>query len=224
MTMVPAFIFGVDLGEVRDFSAVSAMRVRIDPVTRKPHYVLGLLERHNGANKEGLSRYAMPGRDFYELLGAHLLAQVDDPRLPYHKRSSLAVDGTGSGREAVKRFLRGRLSRVVPLFPLQIRREETRDGQRDSGFIQVSRKTLLTTLALVMDSGRFTAVEGLDLWRDFKNESTAARIKEPRGGDPTAGPRLTKHDDLAFSVGMGVWIIERISQQGVGGYVPVRYQ
>lgn len=226
---LPTFIFGVDLGEVRDFTGIAALRVRFDQVRKKPEYMLGVLERHNAAHKEGLAAHAMPGRDFYEIVGAHLLAQVDDPRLPYHQSitgvpPAIAVDGTGSGREAAMRFLRGRLSRVASLFPIQIRPGDVKSGQRESGFIQVSRRDLLTTLACVLDAGRFRHVDGLPLWKDFERESLSAEIKETRGRvDPSAGPRLAKNDDLVFAVGMPVFVCERLAQQGLGGYVPVRY-
>ncbi len=222
MPLPKPYLWGIDLGEVRDYTGVAVVRARLQK--GKPYYTLGVLERYNGGARGILQTYAKPGLDFYELLSAHLVAQLDDEAKPYRGQSALVVDGTGSGREATIRFLRGRLARIAPIYPLQIRPGELLGArQRDSGFIQVTRKDLLGTLAAVLDSGRLAAIDGLEAWPELRAEMLSVRLKEPRSGAADAGPRLAKNDDLALALAMCVWAGDQMARQGTGGYVPVRY-
>ena len=191
-----------------------------------PFYTLGVLKRFNAADRGELVNHHIPGLDFYETLGRFLLATFRNAEKPYKGNSCLVVDGTGSGRDATTRFLRGELSRTVPIFPLQIRSGETTAGQHRSGFIQVGRREVLTCLHSVLDSRRLVAVAGLDLWPMLQKELLSVRYKEPRkdGQKPDDNPRLSAHDDLALSIAQAVWIVEKRATSGVaGGVFPVRW-
>ncbi len=228
------YVWSADLGEVKDYTAIAALkveRVRRPGDSRSfdaahPFYTLGVLKRFNAADRGELQAHAIPGLDFYETLGRFLLATFRNPDKPYHENSCLIVDGTGSGRDATVRFLRGELSRTVPIFPLQIRSGETTSAQRRSGFIQVGRREVLTALHSVMDSRRLAAVAGLDLWPLLQKELLAVRYKEPRkdGVKPDDNPRVSAHDDLALSIAQAIWVTEKRATAGVGGGVfPVKW-
>ena len=215
------YIWGVDLGEVRDPSAVAVISRTFRD--RRWWYVLGGLWQ---PGPEDVAPFRAPGGDFYEGLQGWL-CNMQAPHLPHGARvpylghSWMCVDGTGPGRDATIRFLRGRLARTVKLTPFQIRRsEDVAARQKPTGFYLTSRKDLIVTLDSVRDAGRLAFVDGLPLQRLLDKQLSDFRIKE----SPEDGMKRSDHDDLAMALAMAVTLAERITQVGPGGLTPVRYE
>jgi len=215
------YVWGVDLGEVRDPSAIAVIsRTYRDG---RWWYVLGGLWQ---PGPDDVAPFRNPGGDFYEGLQGwlcqwHTPLYPPGARVPYAGHSLMCVDGTGPGRDATYRFLRGRLARTVRLIPFQIRRsDDVTAKQKDNGWYQTSRKDLIVTLESVRDSGRLAFVDGLPMQKLLEKQLSQFRIRESADD----GMKRADHDDLAMALAMAVTLAERITQVGPGGLVPVRYE
>lgn len=212
------YVWGVDLGYVRDPTAVAVISRTFRD--RRWWYVLGALWQL----KEG-DIDARQGVDFYEALSGWLCGMqspVHPPgaRVPYLGHSLLAVDGTGPGRDATFRFLRGRLAKTVRMVPVQIRASSDAVGkQGDDGWFRTSRKDLVVTLDSVSESGRLSFVGGLQHQKELEKQLVNFRIKESADD----GFKRDDHDDLAVALALAVTLAERLTQVAPGGLVPVRY-
>ena len=215
------YVWGVDLGEVRDPTAVAV--ISREYRQRTWWYVLGGLWQ---PSPDDVAQFRRPGADFYEGLQGWLCNHFDtrEPRgarIQYAGNSALGLDGTGPGRDATVRFLRGRLSQVVRMVPFLIRPgDRVNSKQGENGFLSVTRKDLIVTLESVRDSGRLAYVEGLELESALNKELENFRIKET----PDDGLTRNDHDDLAVALAIAVTLAERMAGVGPGGLVSVRYE
>jgi len=213
------YVWGVDLGYVRDPTAVAVIsRTYRDG---RWWYVLGGLWQITEGDLD-----VQQGADFYESLSSWLCAMQTPTRpvgarVPYLGHSLMAVDGTGPGRDATFRFLRGRLAKTVRLVPVQIRASSDAAGKQGAdGWFRTSRKDLIVTLDSVSDAGRLSFVGGLEHQRELDKQLINFRIKETVDD----GFKRDDHDDMAVALAMAVTLAERLTQVAPGGLVSVRYQ
>lgn len=227
------YIFGVDLGRVKDYTAIVGVRMDWGLIGKRPSYSVGFIQRFNETSGAHiLAPYAHPGWDFYTQVHAHLCSLFEENTLPdgrvnrRYANSDVVVDGTGSGYHVAHQFGTGKLARIAGLKVLMIRAGDTKVRQRESGRIVVGRSELVDTVALV--APRMAWVPNADATEQqiemVKDEMKAVRRKEPRGDVQTdMRTRGSDHDDTVLALAMALWVGERTWESGAGGLVNVRW-
>jgi len=207
-------IVSLDLGQVKDFSAVTVTEYR------EQNYIVRAGERLREDDCFQLTPYQRNGRSFYDALLLYLMSKFDGPMKRIDPSEAiLVIDFTGPGREVARIWLKSQLSRMVKTYGVQIRAAETKNIQRDSGLIQVGRAQLLTQLSILTSAKRLQFDESLPILAELQHELVNARTKEPRF--PSDGYRSNVKDDLVFSLAQGVFIAEKLRVQGQAGFIPV---
>lgn len=216
------YIWGVDLGEIRDPSAVAVVERAV--VNNRWYYDLGALWQPGA---EDVASFRRPGADFYEALQAWILHWQSPTfprgaRFPYLGNSTLFVDGTGPGRDAAYRFLRGRLAREMPMKPIVIRPGNVRGKQSDNGWYMTSRQDLVGTLDSVRDSGRLSmSLTQTPLMRPRIEAQLSKFAADER---KEVDLKRSDHDDLAMALAIAVTLAEAWAGCGPGGMVSLRHE
>lgn len=213
------FIWGLDLAESEDFTALSLLKVVPKP---KNEYQVISLERFNSRLPGILEKFGAPTDEYWSRVIEFLVARIGHPTV--RLECCLAVDATGIGRRVLDMLLRSPALRQtgVMLWPFQIRSRETKRFQRQDGLIQVSRADLLSGARLLMGQGRLRIAASLPEAATLRQELLFVRPDERRQeGD---GPARTRaHDDLVLSVALAADLGETLTNRAVGGILPIRW-
>ncbi len=181
MTLLyPKFIFGLDLGQSRDHTALTAVDLvytdhGLDPVT---------MERKRWPKLRLLFAARLPLGTDYVLVPSHvkrLIAEVQR-RQPFGSGSKvdldLFIDAAGPGRPVVDLLRAGHQSVVHP------------DGK-----LTIPRRELIANLRMVFEAGNLRIHPGLQEWPSLREELLSISLN---GGQAT-------HDDLAIALALAVW-------------------
>lgn len=213
------FVWGLDLAESEDFTALALLKIVPRP---KPEYQVVSLERFNARLPGVLDKFGTAQEDYWTRVISYLVARIGHPSV--RLESCLAVDATGIGRRVLENLLRSPALREtgVTLYPFQIRARETRRFQKQDGLIQVSRADLLSGARLLMGQGRLRIAAALPTADTLKQELLLVRPDERRqDGDGPARSRA--HDDLCFAVALAADLGETLANRAVGGVLPIRW-
>ena len=220
------YIFGLDLGRVRDPSALCVLQ-RIKPEQPGPlRYRLGVLETYSESEPGIVAQCPLKNVDFYERLGWHICRMlasrdVPSPRIPFAGYSAVAVDGTGPGRNATLRFAGSEMDRLAkPLQGFVIRSGISLSSHESrGGFHAVTRIELLTTAQCAMDAKRIEFVKGLPLRKELDKQLGTVDFN-PHANDPAAGAtRPLVHDDLVMALALAVYLGDYLGTADTSGGV-----
>lgn len=213
------FVWGLDLAESEDFTALSLLRVL--PRQKNEYHVVSL-DRFNARLPGVLSKFGADTDEYWSRVTEFLVARVGHPSV--RQECCLAIDATGIGRRVLDLLLRSPALRGtgVMLWPFQIRARETKRYQRQDGLIQVSRADLLSGARLLMGQGRLRIAATLPEAATLRQELLLVRPDERRQeGDGPARSRA--HDDLVLSVALAADLGETLANRAVGGVMPIRW-
>jgi hypothetical protein len=193
----PDYIAGLDLGQARDFTALSILKRTECPHPEKPermvrHYAVVHLQRWK-LNTE------------YTDIVADLAQLCARPELP---GGTLVVDATGCGRPVVdmiaKAGLRLRIARVT------IHGGHAANYKRGEGWF-VPKKDLVATMQALVQANRFQVLQTLPEAPAFGRELQNFRVKVnlTNGNETYEAWRDRDHDDLVLSVALACWFGER---------------
>lgn len=216
------FFLGLDLGEVKDFTAFAAIEVVGGP--GGPLYRLIGLERFKSdVNTEILDRVSdsSVSLSYWDRVVRYLARHLRSHQ--FHRNSLLGIDATGIGRPVVRMMLESPMVQETgtPIYPFEFRGNGSREYQRQNGLIQITRRTVLSSVQIVMGQGRLRIPEKLREAEVLRRELLSVRIEE--GRQDHLDERTREHDDMVFAVALPVHLAETLAKQGVGGWVPVRY-
>jgi hypothetical protein len=195
-----SFIIGQDLGQAVDYSA-RAFIERTQALTQlddrrgeyfEDRYVIRKLERP--AKK---TKYTDQVTD----LSAQLKSEVI-------KDADLVVDATGVGRPVID------IMRHIGLSPIPVLITGGSDVNQSDGFWRVPKKILVSTLAIVLQSGRLQIVSGLALRDVLQREMMAFKVKVHKNAHETYDAQEGEHDDIVIAVALAVWWGERTAKGG----------
>ena len=190
----PMWYFALDLGQRLDHSALAVLYLCWVAHGRCPVTFEYLFEPQ--LNVCFLKRFPL-GISYeclYELLKERL--EEFDPTLPV-KSKQLIIDAGGPGPPIVDR-LRRNLSDSVTIKPVIItggKGANTLAG----GYIGLPRRTIVSTLQLLMAANSLKCEDGLEGWQILKEE-----LLELSGND-TQPEDKSAHDDLAIATGLAAW-------------------
>jgi hypothetical protein len=181
-------LIGVDLGQSRDYTAIAVLRKS----WQEPQPV------YHGIHLERL-----PLGTRYPAIVARLRQLVADPQL--RENQELVVDATGVGTPVLDMLHYEGLyaSGVMITGGLA----ESSDGEVD----HVPKRNLVSTLQLLMQSGRLKFAADLRLADQLIEELTAFQVSLTPAGNDTYGVwREGKHDDLVLAAAIAAWKGENV--------------
>jgi hypothetical protein len=201
------FIVGLDLGQARDYTAISIVDKRVITreiaqqygfesthrvsTTRVNHFRMGHLER---------LRLGTSYPDVAAYVGTLLKGLPARPRPP-----ALVVDSTGVGRPVVDMLRAARLRPVAVTI--------TGGNFSTEGFaaeLSVPKRDLVSTLAVVFQSGRLKISSRLAAGQQLVDELIGFRVRvSARGHDSYGSETESIHDDLVIATALAVYFAER---------------
>lgn len=180
------FLIGVDLGQARDYTAIVVIQAFDHKGKRE--YDLRHLER---------PELGTP----YPAVVERIAEVVTDKKLG--KEVSLVVDATGVGRPVVDMMR----ERGLRPFPVTITASTT-EGDR------VAKRDLVSTLQVVLQTGRLKIAHGLPLAPVLVKELVNFKAKiSAEGRDTYEAWREEVHDDLVLAAALALWWGERITSK-----------
>ena len=194
-----AFVAGLDLGKVADFSALAVLEKRPAPApTRRRRHL-----------------YAVRWLETWELGTAYaaiiagVKARFDTPALRW---SALAVDYTGVGTAVVEQIRGVRVpARLHPVLITAGHTVQPPDPQADPPRREwhVPKKELVSTLLVLLEAGLLKwDAKRLPNARRFEKELSDFRVTVTRARNETFGADGSQHDDLVLAVALAAWLGE----------------
>jgi hypothetical protein len=180
-------VFGLDLGQTSDFSALALLardRAGVYAVTHLRRWQLG-------------TRYTDVVRDVAALT-----------RKPPLHNPPLVVDGTGVGAAVVDLFLEADMpGRVVPVVITGGARASL---DAETGRLHVPKRELASTLQVLMQSRRLVVARGVELAETLAREMANFKVKVTASANETYEAwRSGDKDDLVLAVAVAAWVAER---------------
>jgi hypothetical protein len=200
------WINGLDLGCAQDYTALACLEQQrvCDPITKEPGRKWTYQVRH-------LERYDL-GQSYPTMIE---LAKKTLEKPPL-TGSRLAIDFTGVGRPVLD---------IINLIGLPVKRVPilitgghaiTRDA--DTGAYHVPKKELVSTLQILMQSGRLKIAKSMPLADKLSTELSNFRVKITASANESFGAwRDGQHDDLVLAVALACWLGENVGGGDVKG-------
>ena len=214
--MMPSFYLGLDLGQQKDYTALSI----VEPVSPPPQEVMDDLWPYRVATLP--SEAQVPALHVRHLerftLGTKYPAIVD--RVGQRMRALaadtlLVVDATGVGRPVVDMFVKAELE------PMAITITGGTTPSRDGHDWRVPKRDLVSTLQVVLQTGRLKVAKDLPEASILVQELLNFQVKITDAANDTYGAwREGTHDDLVLAVAMAVWVAEYQRQQTIAPLDP----
>jgi hypothetical protein len=200
------FIVGLDLGQVRDFTAMSVMEIvrgvttelvqqGFEPPTTKQSQRKLYHLRH-------LQRLPL-GMPYPEAI--NVVSRTIESLPARARRPVLVVDQTGCGRPVID------MMRAAHLRPIAITitagHAETSPASNEH---HVPKRALVSSLLVLLQDRRLRIAKGIPEAETLMNELMNFRVKiSDRGHDSYGSWRESIHDDLVLSVSLAAWLGER---------------
>jgi len=199
MSMNEVFYAGLDLGQSRDWTALAIVQrhASLSGARGDAHYQVRHLER---------PPLGTPYPDVVELVAARL-------RMLPPKSARLVIDATGVGAPVVDMVRRADLG-GTPIVAVTITGGNAahRDGHRAAS---VPKRDLVSTLQVLLQSGRLKIAEGLPLARllsvellNFRATISLAGHDSYAAGAEAAWREAGTNDDLVLAVSLACWVAE----------------
>jgi hypothetical protein len=192
--MPPVYLFGLDLGQAQDYTALAVVEFRQPPViSGEPS---GRAEHHC----RHLERWELGTS--YPSIAKDILAKTS--RL-YGCR--LVVDSTGVGRPVVDMLHEMGLSPIGVTITSGLN-----SGSDGEGGYTVPKRDLVSNLQVLLQTGRLKISEALPDAAMLRDELLRFQVKiTPAGNDTYAAWREGAHDDLVLALALACWYGERHS-------------
>jgi len=191
------FVFGLDLGQAADRTALAGLELAED----RQSYCLRLLKRWHLKTP-----YPVMVDDVEKLLSHPTVAGC-----------RLIIDQTGVGRPVVDLF---RASGKLRIVPVTITAGQTAHEIPEERRWNVPKTDLVGAVIAALGTGALTVAEGLAEWPTLLKEIESFKMQITKAGAETfgaAGWREGAHDDLVLALALAVWSIRRI---GSGLWAP----
>lgn len=181
------FVIGLDLGQVRDYTALAVIE---RPATRDGAFAV----RH-------LQRFAL-GTPYPEIVKLVLM-------LREHLGAMLVVDQTGVGRAVVDQFIDG-LGDVAGRFqPVTITAGRTVQVD-ERGHLRVPKVELVAVVRSLLGNSRLRIARSLSHAETLARELARFQVKITKGRREIFGAwRQGAHDDLVLALALAAWWCEK---------------
>lgn len=211
------WISGLDLGQAADFTALAC----IEQQREKPRESPSVIEAIAGLAGRSVAKWTYQVRHMerYEL-GTPYPAMIEAAKKTLEreplKGCRLAIDFTGVGRPVMD---------IINLIGLPVRKQpilitggHTVSKDKDTGAFHVPKKELVSTLQILMQSGRLKIAKGMPLADKLSTELSNFRVKITASANESFGAwRDGQHDDLVLAVALACWLGENVGGGDVKG-------
>jgi hypothetical protein len=197
---------GLDLGQSADYSALSVVERHLGGDEVPPDGVaLEVGQRRPPAyHVRHLQRWQL--HTPYPDIVRDVVAMMRHPAVGPPGVASLVVDYTGVGAPLVDLFLRAGLGRQLLACTITAGNDVTLPGP---GEVHCPKRDLVSTLAVLLQSGRLKIAKGLPEATTLGQELAGFQVKISAAGRDTYGAwREGAHDDLVLSVALACWAAE----------------
>jgi hypothetical protein len=198
---MPEFFLGLDLAQPGDFTALAALEATEHPDGEGRFYGVRHLHRWPlGTPFTGIAA------DLNALLTRP--PQTKPPHdAPPLSGCVLAVDGTGVGQPKLEFFRRAGLPAELRSVFVTAGNLDTHD---DTGYYHVPKKSLMSTLDLLLDTRRLKICRDIPLAAGLEKELSSFGAKGKGARRETFECwREREQDDLVLAVALAAWIAER---------------
>jgi hypothetical protein len=193
-------LFGLDLGQLSDFSAIAVVKrsLAIDenglPITTALGY------RESQFDVLALRRY--PLRTPYTDIVMHVVAQVSRRELGPFPR--LVLDATGCGRPVADMFRAALDPADVEIHAVTI--TGGRDWERRGWEWRVAKVELVGALRAALESRRIKVARGVANADALKRDLLDFRVKLTAAANETYAANEGTHDDLVTALALPIWL------------------
>jgi hypothetical protein len=201
-----AYIIGCDLGQANDFTALSILeRHRVTSTTDEQRGFeppTSITRTRNVFHLRHLQRLRL-GTSYVDV--CDIVATMLKSLPPAKQRPALVVDATGTGRPVIDVMTKAGLR------PIAITITGGFDENRVlSNDWRIPKRNLVSTLAVLLQSGRLKVAPDLAEGETFVSELSNFKVKiSASGHDSYNAWRESVHDDLVLSVALAAWWGER---------------
>jgi hypothetical protein len=199
-------VVGLDLGQATDYTAVSVIeKLKIDntEIVQKGFEaptVVGSIKRVCHLRHLQRLKLGTSYPEIVEIVGTLLKALP-----PAKVAPALVVDATGTGRPVIDMMVKSGLRPIA----VNITGGNV-ENYAGSNWWNIPKRNLVSTLAVVMQSGRFKVSPDLVEAETFISELSNFKVKiSASGHDSYNSWRESIHDDLVLSVALAAWWAER---------------
>jgi hypothetical protein len=201
-----AFVVGVDLGQAADYSALCVIeKLKIDNSEIRQHgfeapTVVGGTKRV--CHLRHLQRLKL-GTEYPEVV--EIVGTLMKALPPAKVAPALVVDATMVGRPVVDMMVKAGLRPIAVTIT-----GGNAENYAGSNWWNIPKRNLVSTLAVLMQSGRLKVSPELVEAETFVNELANFKVKiSSTGHDSYNSWRESIHDDLVLSVALACWWAER---------------
>lgn len=205
MTRAAVWYAGLDLGKVRDSTALSV----IEPLASRLYLTL-------------LRTWTPERDDCVDALGEVLrIVDRDRPELVH-----LALDARGLGRRAAEVALEGEVGRRLHVYPILPSHSDRPHRQRPDGYTWAGKKALVGNLLDALEADRLRLARGLAEGPALLDELQRLRPIPTKGktswtwSHPTG--RAGDHDDRVSSVALALFLADNVTRSGLTDPLRVR--
>jgi hypothetical protein len=218
------YYVGLDLGQRKDFSAVTAVRrveltgaeAEPDAPRRKVRHSYEVVALHRyplGTAYPDIVADVVPrlARDPLCARAAEPPAYFSDwrvarPAVPARKAATVLIDGTGVGKPVVDLFR----AAGIPAIDVTIT-GGLKSSQPERHEWHVPKREIVSVLQVLLQSERLKVPDTLPMARLLLQELRTFQVRITAAGADTYGTwREREHDDLVLAVGIACWAGERI--------------
>jgi hypothetical protein len=203
---VEGYIIGCDLGQANDFTALSVLEKHRDSTTeiRQQGFEppTSVTTTRNVFHLRHLQRLKL-GTGYPDIV--NIVATMLKALPPAKQAPALVTDATGVGRPVIDMMQKAGLRPIAVTITGGF--DENRVASNDW---RIPKRNLVSTLAVLLQSGRLKVAPGLTEAEVFISELSNFKVKiSAAGHDSYNAWRESVHDDLVLSVALAAWFGER---------------
>ncbi len=209
---------GLDLGEVKDYSALAAIHEVVDPPSEAKgqmrrwilRYLYPFSERPDYEKVVAMVARFMSSEELWPDV-VHARSQLGDPLVvKKDKRPTLVIDDSGVGR-GIYRMFRMQEIRPIGVSITGASQGAPRRDRKESGRWKVPKVQLIFDLIQAIDTKRLEVPAGLEHWDTLREQLLhfSRKQNERTGHIRFEHERATDKDDLVMAVALALWNIKR---------------
>jgi hypothetical protein len=203
---VEGYILGVDLGQANDFTALCVLEKHRDTTSTVEQKGFepptSITTTRNVFHLRHLQRLKL-GTGYPDVV--NIVSTMLKALPPAKSAPALVTDATGVGRPVIDMMLKAGLRPIAVTITGGF--DENRVASND---YRIPKRNLVSTLAVLLQSGRLKVAPDLSEGETFVSELSNFKVKiSAAGHDSYNAWRESVHDDLVLSVALAAWFGER---------------
>jgi len=224
MDIYERYVIGLDIGQVKDYTAVVVLGRKYRVPQREAHEVI--------INDRPVRSFHDRYQAIFDLrhceripLGTTYTKVIDRLRIilqtpDLYSKSALIIDATGCGRPVFEQFIKAKICK--PIIGIQITGGQKVSEDVPGRFYNVPKIDLVSALQTLIQAERLRIASGIEHAEILKNEilNFQVKVNEKTGTTKLEAWREKDHDDLVLALAMAAWWGVRTENQRFRNYDP----